>query len=252
MCTIGALHVSNDEYFLFKNKDFSRPEYIDRIKKTDLLWGAEGLETFSADPSVEDVYSGLSVGTNRYGLLAADSHVKITDSNASNYDILVETALSQSRNIETALSALSKRIAAHPSWWGNLVLADATGIVAVEVRDSILKIERNSSKIIRTNHQHLHGTDDGIENNTSNSYGRFEWASEKLAQPHNVDSLKAMLGSHDTSTSQGTHTGICNHTYSQTVCSYILHFKQGITTLHFLQGQPCLSEHYTEQKLFAS
>ncbi len=252
MCTIGALHVSKDEYFLFKNKDFSRLEYVDRIKKTDLLWGAEGLETFSADPSVEDVYSGLSVGANRYGLLAADSHVQITGSNANNYDILVETALSQGRDIETALSALNKRIAAYPSWWGNLVLADASGTVAVEVRDSSLKIERNPSWIARTNHQHLHGTDDGLENNNSNSYGRFKWASEKLSQIHNVDSLKALLGSHDTSTSQGTHTGICNHTYSQTVCSYILHFKQGTVTLHSLQGQPCLSDHYAEQQLFAS
>lgn len=252
MCTIGAIHISNDEYFLFKNKDFSRSEYTDSIKKTDHHWGAEGLETFSADPNVKDVYSGLSIGANKHGLLVADSHVQITNSNAHNYDILVEIALSKGRDIETALAALDKHITTHPSWWGNLVLIDATGTVAVEARDNILKVERNPLTIHRTNHQHLHGKNNGLENNDSNSYGRFEWTFEKLKQVLDLTDLKKMLGSHDVKTSQGTHTGICNHTYSQTVCSYILHYKQGAITLHSLQGHPCLSDHYTEQELFTS
>ncbi|WP_419905925.1 hypothetical protein [Kiloniella sp.] len=252
MCTIGAIHISEDEHFLFKNKDFSRPEYTDRIKRTDHLWGAEGLETFSADPNEEDIYSGLSIGANKHGLFVADSHVQITGTSASNYDILVETALELGQDIETALTALRIRITENPSWWGNLVLADASGTAAIEVRDSQLQVIRNPSRILRTNHQHLHGPNDGLENNNSNSYGRFDWGSGRLDNINRINDIKAMLASHDADTTHGTQTGICNHTYSQTVCSYILHYQKGTTTLYSLQGQPCRKVGYTEQELFAS
>ncbi|MFD2206896.1 carcinine hydrolase/isopenicillin-N N-acyltransferase family protein [Kiloniella antarctica] len=252
MCTIGAIFLSKDEYFLFKNKDFSRPDYTDRIKSTDKIWGAEGLETFSADTNVEDIYSGLSIGANKHGLLVADSHVQITSPKASNYDILVETALNQGHDIETALLALNSRISNYPSWWGNLILADRTGTAAVEIRDSNLMVERNPSRITRTNHQHLHGSKDGLENNNSNSYGRYEWITKGLKHAQTLDALKSILASHDTKTAHGAPTGICNHTYSQTVCSYILHAKLGIVTLHSLQGQPCLHSPYSKQTLFAS
>ncbi len=225
MCTIGAIRISQDEYYLFKNKDFSRSKYRDRIIQTDLLWGAEGLETFSARPDIEDVYSGLSIGANKHGLFVADSHVRITDlgtanPETSNYDILVEIALKEGQDIETALVALEKRIASQPSWWGN--------------------------------HQHLRGANDGLENNNSNSYGRFEWAATRLKNIKNIRDIKDMLASHDAERTNSPQTGICNHTYSQTVCSYILHYKQGQTTLHSLRGQPCLTDHYFEQELFSS
>ncbi len=250
MCTIGAIRFSNDDYYLFKNKDFSRPEYTDRINQSDLFWGVEGLETFCADPQEEDVYSGLSIGANKYGLLAADSHVRITTPHASNYDILVETVLKQGRDIETAISALHDRITAHPSWWGNLILSDATGNAAIEVRDSRMKVERNLSRVLRTNHQHLHGADDGLENNDSNSYGRFDWGTRRINGVQNVGDIKTMLASHDAVPSKGKQTGICNHTYSQTVCSYLLHCKRGKVILHSVRGQPCLAGPYSKQELF--
>ncbi|KLN61708.1 hypothetical protein WH96_05155 [Kiloniella spongiae] len=250
MCTIGGIHISQDEYILFKNKDFTRSFYEDQIISNRDIWGAEGLETFAEDPATDDVYSGLSIGANKYGLFAADAHVNITTNQANNYDILVQIALEQGKDIETAIPAVQRYAEQNESWWGNIVLVDASGTVALEVRGKTLKIERATSKVHRTNHQYLHGVHNGLENNDSNSYGRFEWAKNHLEDANNIIDLKKMLASHDKELSNGTPTGICNHTYSQTVCSYLLHYKTGKTTLHHLNGFPCQVSHYNEQQLF--
>ncbi len=250
MCTIGGIHIAQDEYILFKNKDFSRSSFEDRIISNQNIWGPEGLETFAEDPKIDDVYSGFSIGANKYGLFAADAHVNITSDKANNYDILVQIALEQGKDIETALTALQSYTKQNESWWGNIVLVDASGAVALEVRGKTLRIERSTSKIHRTNHQHLHGPDNGLENNNSSSYGRFEWARNHLEDAKSIIDLKKMLASHNTKLSNGTPTGICNHTYSQTVCSYLLHYKAGKIILHHLTGFPCQVSHYNEQQLF--
>ena len=70
MCTIGAIILGEEEYLLFKNKDFARTKFNDRIVSNNNWFGSLGLETFSLDSSVPDVYSGLSIGANKHGLLA--------------------------------------------------------------------------------------------------------------------------------------------------------------------------------------
>ncbi|MCZ4282171.1 hypothetical protein O4H49_15385 [Kiloniella laminariae] len=251
MCTIGAVRFSTTEYLLFKNKDFSRSHYDDKILHTQHLWGAAGLETFSEDPGVKDVHSGLSIGANHFGLLVTDAHVQNTGPENSNYDILVEIALNEGRDIPSALTAMERHIAKHPSWWGNLVLADANGLAVAEIRHDQLRTLSGHTPIIRTNHQHLHGPQNGLENNSSNSLGRYIWAGQHLSGATNLEDIKSMLASHDGTTLAGEKSGICNHSYSQTVSSYILHVKAGEITLHSLSGTPCLAkDQYSTTALF--
>ncbi|WP_020593206.1 carcinine hydrolase/isopenicillin-N N-acyltransferase family protein [Kiloniella laminariae] len=241
MCTIGAIRFSTTEYLLFKNKDFSRSHYDDKILHDQHLWGAAGLETFSEDPSVTDIHSGLSVGANKFGLFVADAHVQNTGSENSNYDILVEVALNEGRDISSAVIAMEKYVARKPSWWGNIVLADSNGLAVAEVRHNQLRTVTGKESVIRTNHQHLHGAENGLENNQSNSLGRYLWAGQRLSAAKNLQDIKTMLASHDGTTTAGRESGICNHSYSQTINSYIIHAKAGEISLHSLVGPPCQS-----------
>ena len=85
MCTIGAIRLKNGAMALFKNKDFSAKQFSDHVVMDADLFGCEGLETFAASDA-DMVFSGLSAGANRHGLLATVNHVKITDPDHHNYD----------------------------------------------------------------------------------------------------------------------------------------------------------------------
>ncbi len=234
MCTIGTLRITADEYVLFKNKDFILPRFSDRLVLEPDLFGPRGLETFAADASVESVFSGLSVGANRHGLLACDNNVKITDEDHQNYDRLVETALREATNVPDAIAAITDAVAMQPSWWGNLILADPQQLAAVEVRGREVRVEQANSRIFRTNHQPLFGETSSPEDLPC-SARRFASARSRLGDLHSIDDVKAMLASHDDG-----ETGICNHGVPlTTVYSYVLHRKAGETTLHVLHGRPC-------------
>ncbi len=237
MCTIGALRIKDDEFLLFKNKDFAQPRFSDRVVLDADLFGPQGLETFAEDGTVESVFSGLSVGANRHGLFACVNNVKITDESHQNYDRLVETALREAKNVEEALAAISKEMAAQRYWWGNLILADGQHLAAAEVRGQEIRVEHAGSWIFRTNHQPLFG-ETGSPDNLPCSATRFVSAQSRLGKVRSVDDLKAMLASHDDG-----DTGICNHGVPlTTVYSYILQHKAGVLTLHVANGLPCAAD----------
>lgn len=234
MCTIGALRIDDDEFLLFKNKDFAQSSFSDRLVLDADMFGPMGLETFAADGTVESVFSGLSVGANRHGLFACVNDVQITDPSHRNYDRLVETALREARTVEEAISAISDEVAAQPYWWGNLILADRQDLAAVEVRGQQIRVEQQASRIFRTNHQPLFG-DTGSPDGLACSATRFVSAQGRLGDVRSVDDLKAMLASHDDGA-----TGICNHGVPlTTVYSYILQSRAGELTLHIAAGLPC-------------
>lgn len=237
MCTIGAMRIDDDEFLLFKNKDFAQPRFSDRVVLDAEVFGPMGLETFAADDSVESVFSGLSVGANRHGLFACVNDVKITDPGHQNYDRLVETALRDATTVEEAIAAISDEVAAQPYWWGNLILADRQDLAAVEVRGQQVRVEHQGSRIFRTNHQPLFGetaSPDGL----ACSATRFVSAQGRVGDVRSVDDLKAMLASHDDG-----ETGICNHGVPlTTVYSYLLQHKAGALTLHIARGLPCTAD----------
>ena len=237
MCTIGALRIKDDEFLLFKNKDFAQPRFSDRVVLDADVFGPEGLETYAADDTVESVFSGLSVGANRHGLFACVNNVKITDERHRNYDRLVELALREAENVEEAIAAISTEVAAQPYWWGNLILADRRDLAAVEVRGQEIRVEHAGSRIFRTNHQPLFG-ETGSPDDLPCSATRFVSAQSRLGDVRSVDDLKAMLASHDDG-----ETGICNHGVPlTTVYSYILQHKAGVLTLHVADGLPCAAD----------
>lgn len=234
MCTIGAVRIDDDEFLLFKNKDFAQPRFSDRVVLDAEVFGPMGLETFAADGSVESVFSGLSIGANRHGLFACVNDVKITEPSHRNYDRLVETALREATTVEEAIAVTSDEVAGQPYWWGNLILADRRDFAAVEVRGQQIRIEHQAERIFRTNHQPLFGetaSPDGL----ACSATRFVSAQARLGEVRSVEDLKAMLASHDDG-----GTGICNHGVPlTTVYTYILQHKAGVLTLHVANGLPC-------------
>ena len=234
MCTIGALRINNNEYLLFKNKDFAMSDFSDHLALNADVFGPLGLETFAEEDAVESVFSGISLGANRHGLFACVNHVKIDDDSHKNYDCLVETALNAATNVQEAIAAIHREVAAQPYWWGNLILVDAHQLAAIEIRGQEVRVEDATTRIFRTNHQPMFG-ETASPDNLSCSSTRFASAQSRLGIVRTVDELKAMLASHDDG-----DTGICNHGVPlTTVYSYILHCKSGEMTLYVANGLPC-------------
>ena len=54
MCTIGVLRLDDDDYLLFKNKDFVREHFDDVITVEKEVFGASGVTTWAGtDPDAE-------------------------------------------------------------------------------------------------------------------------------------------------------------------------------------------------------
>ena len=234
MCTIGAIRLGENDFMLFKNKDFARANYDDRVVSRADWFGPQGLETFSDDASTPSVYSGLSIGANRHGLLACVNHVKITEPDYCNYDLLVEVALSQASGVNEAVAAIESHLQVQPSWRGNLILADSDRLAAVEVRERETRVEYDDHRVLRANHQPLFGetaSDDGVTCSAS----RLASAQDRIDAVDSPETLMSMLASHDRG-----DTGICNHgTIISTVYSYVLHRQAASTQLYVAHGHPC-------------
>lgn len=234
MCTIGALRLAKDDVLLFKNKDFARASYHDQLEINADYFGPLGLETFADDPANPDSFSGLSIGASRHGLLACVSHVKNTGAAGLNYDLLVEAALSEAQDVASAIAAVTAAIGAAPHWWGNLILADGSSMVALEVRGSEVRIEEGVRSVLRTNHQPLFGEAHSPEA-VACSGPRLAAAQAAMGQVHYLEDLFALLSGH-----QQGETGICNHGASySTVYSYVLRHNRDGLTLHVCHGAPC-------------
>lgn len=67
MCTTGAkVLVPGREFILFKNRDFKRDHFDDRLSLTDTAFGVLGLETHASLDTSHDRFSGFSIGCNPY------------------------------------------------------------------------------------------------------------------------------------------------------------------------------------------
>ncbi len=232
MCTTGFLRLGPDDYLLFKNKDFGREVFDDRLVLEKDVFGVEGITTWlGTDPNL-DRFSGFSIGANSSGLLACDSNVRTLPDHA-NYDDLVEIALREGNDVDSGIAAVQRAVAGQPYLWGNLILIDRKTQGAVEVRSRETAVIRPAGPTARANHHTKLGIHPGNDD-TVTTEARMISAQKYLDQAASVEEVLELLRSHD----QGG-TGICNHANYTTVYSYILRRREGATTLLVRRGRPC-------------
>lgn len=232
MCTTGVLRLGPEEYVLFKNKDFGREHFDDRIVVERDVFGVEGITTWAGTDPDLDRFSGFSIGANADGLLACDSNVR-TLPDHENYDDLVEIALRQGTDVRSGVAAIQEAVSARPYLWGNLVLIDADSEAAVEIRSREVRVLPLDGPTARSNHHTVFGPHPQ-DDDTQTSENRRRSAQRDVEQAQSLDDVFALLTTHD----QGD-TGVCNHSIYQTVYRYVLHRTPDGVTLHVRQGRPC-------------
>ena len=231
MCTTGALRTDTG-YLLFKNKDFGRASFEDRLVIEEDVFGIAGVETWAGTDPDLDRFSGFSLGANRHGLLCCDSNVRTVP--GLNYDRLTEIALREGADVQSAVAAVERAMSRDPYIWGNLVMIDHSQLATVEVRGQQLKATFHpADRVARSNHHvELGATAD--DDDTVTTGPRLRSATDRLRGARDLPDVLELQESHD----QGD-SGICNHSSYDTVYSYVFERRGASTTLHVSQGKPC-------------
>ncbi len=232
MCTTGVMRIGADDYLLFKNKDFGRTHFDDRLVTEPDVFGVRGVTTWAGTDPDLDQFSGFSIGANEHGLLCCDSNVRTLDGHA-NYDDLTEIALRQGRDVDSAVAAVGEAVESRPYLWANLIMIDATAAAAVEVRGDHTEVTALTGPAARSNH-HIELEPHPDDDDTVTTQKRLAAAQRRLEGAAEIDDIFALQRSHDDG-----DTGICNHQGYRTVYSYVLRRTGGTTALHVAQGQPC-------------
>ena len=232
MCTTGVLRLGAGDYLLFKNKDFGRARFDDRLVTEPGVFGVRGVSTWAGTDPDLDRFSGFSIGANEHGLLCCDSNVRTLDGHA-NYDELTEIALREGRDVDSAVAAVREAVESRPYLWANLIMIDADAAAAVEVRGDRTEVTALAGPAARSNH-HVALRPHPGDDDTVTTQRRLASAQRRLAQAAGIDDIFALQRSHDDG-----DTGICNHQGYRTVYSYVLRRRAGSTALHVAQGQPC-------------
>lgn len=233
MCTTGALRLGDGTYLLFKNKDFGRDRFEDRLAVSAGVFGVGGISTWDRPDSSADVFSGFSIGANSHGLLCADSNVREEPADGSNYDLLTEIALIEGRDVESAIKAVESAVRKGPYWCANLLLVDNEVVAGIDVRGNEISVEHHSDRLTRTNH-HLHFGSTESDQDTTTSGPRFLSSTNRLAEATSLDDILRLQSSHDNG-----QTGICSHNTFPTVYSYLIHWQPDQLRLMVSKGQPC-------------
>jgi hypothetical protein len=232
MCTTGALRLGPGDYLIFKNKDFGRPSFEDRIVSEPAVFGVAGITTwFGTDPDRDD-FSGFSIGANEHGLLVCDSNVR-TLPDHENYDRLVEIALREGHDVASGVEAVRHALSARPYLWANLVLVDGSSIAAVDVRGQQSEVTTGGDRIARSNHHVVLGAHEH-DDDTVTSERRLASAAARVEEASSIDDIFALQASHDHG-----DTGVCNHALYDTVYSYVIRYLSGRTELSVIKGHPC-------------
>ena len=232
MCTTGVLRIGADDYLLFKNKDFGRTHFDDRLVTEPEVFGVRGISTWAGTDADLDEFSGFSIGANAHGLLCCDSNVRTLEEHA-NYDELTEIALREGRDVASAVAAVEAAVQSQRYLWANLIMIDASGAAAVEVRGDRVKAVALSGPTARSNHHVALGPHPDNDD-TVTTQRRLASAQSRLDGAAGIEDVFALQRSHDHG-----DTGICNHHGYQTVYSYVLRHRVGSTSLHVSQGRPC-------------
>lgn len=234
MCTIGVLRLGDDDYLLFKNKDFVRSHFDDRLVVEPEVFGAMGVTTWAGTDPHLDNFSGFSIGANASGLLCCDSNVRTLDEH-ENYDDLVEIALRVGADVGSAIDAVRSALERQPYLWANLIMIDETEAASIEVRSNRVEVVPLYGATARANHHVVMGAN-REDDDTTTSQNRYDSAQRQIESVSTLDDVLALQRSHDHG-----DTGVCNHSLYQTVYSYVLRRRNGQTSLYVSQGRPCES-----------
>ena len=232
MCTTGVLRIGTDDYLLFKNKDFGRTHFDDRLVTEPSVFGVQGVTTWAGTDPDLDQFSGFSIGANEHGLLCCDSNVRTLEGHA-NYDELTEVALRRGTDVDSAVAAIREAVDSQPYLWANLIMIDAARAAAVEVRGDRVEATALAGPTARSNH-HVELKPHPDDDDTVTTQKRLASAQRRLDEATGFDDVLALQRSHDDG-----DTGICNHQGYRTVYSYVLRRRGDTTALHVAQGQPC-------------
>ena len=232
MCTTGVLRLGAGDYLLFKNKDFGRTHFDDRLVTEPDVFGVRGVSTWAGTDPDLDEFSGFSIGANEHGLLCCDSNVRTLDGHA-NYDELTETALRRGTDVDSAVAAIREEVESRPYLWANVIMIDDAGAAAVEVRGDRVEASALDGPTARSNH-HVALKPHPEDDDTVTTQKRLASAQRQLDEASGIDDIFALQRSHDDG-----DTGICNHQGYRTVYSYVLRRKGDTTAIHVAQGQPC-------------
>ena len=232
MCTTGVLRLGPGDYLLFKNKDFGRSHFDDRLVLERDVFGVEGITTWAGDDPDVDEFSGFSIGANRHGLLCCDSNVR-TVPDHDNYDRLVEIALREGTDVPSAIQAVRQAVIDRPFLWANLVMIDDNQTAAVEVRSSQIEVLFGPDRLGRSNHHVVLGATPSDDDVLTTAL-RLESVLRRVEAATTVEDILDLQTSHDDGS-----TGICNHFGYNTVYTYVIRRTGDRTSLYVRQGQPC-------------
>jgi len=232
MCTTGVLRLGPGDYLLFKNKDFGRSHFDDRLVLDRDVFGVEGITTWAGDDPEVDEFSGFSIGANRHGLLCCDSNVR-TLPDHDNYDRLVEIALREGTDVPSAVEAVRRAVSDRPFLWGNLVMIDDNQTAAVEVRSSQIEVLIGPDRLGRSNHHVVLGATPSDDDVVTTAL-RLKSVLRRVEAAATVEDILDLQTSHDDGS-----TGICNHLGYNTVYTYVIRRTGDLTSLYVRQGQPC-------------
>ena len=238
MCTTGAkIFRAGHEFVLFKNRDFTRDIFNDRIELTDSHFGVRGLATWDGTDPTKDVFSGYSIGFNRH-LACCDSNVK-TIKNGQNYDELVQAVVEHCTTVDEAIQGVQDLVHKNTYCWANMIVASVNEVAAIEVREQEIAVQRHLVYITRANHHiYLGATPD--DDDTLTTAWRYETADSLLARSTSLDDIFTIL--------QARHPqkdyGICNSGMYTTVYSYVLRWHDGAVDFYVLQGAPTSDKRY--------
>src|SRR5258706_1649332 len=128
-CTTGAkLLQAGHEFILFKNRDFKRQHFEDRVSLTDTAFGVLGLETWDGDNPDQDRFSGFSIGFNAH-LACCDSNVR-TVPNGDNYDKFAQAVVENCTTIAQAVDCVRHLARERLFCWANMLVATAESAAA--------------------------------------------------------------------------------------------------------------------------
>lgn len=188
MCTTGAKILRpGREFVLFKNRDFRRARFDDRLTINDHAFGVLGLETWDGDNPDLDRFSGYSIGFNPH-LACCDSNVRTVE-DGDNYDKLVQGVVEHCATIDEAVERVRHMAAERLYCWANMVVGTADGVAALEVRADHVEVERNPVSIARTNHHICMGATPQDDDTVTTGF-RYQTAIEGLKV---VGSLEQMF-----------------------------------------------------------
>jgi hypothetical protein len=243
MCTTGAKILNyGHEFLLFKNRDFTRAHFEDHVRYDARVFGALGLETWDGDDPTADRFSGFSIGCNAL-LACCDSNVRMLPC-AESYDVLVEYVVEQCVTVDEAIALVAGLAAERCFAWGNLIVATAHEVAALEVRDRHVHITRGAAWAARANHHVSLGVTPD-DDDTITSAPRYTAADAGLRGVGQVSDMFPLLRGH---TPDPQHS-ICNHGVYTTVYSYVIHWQEGKIILYVHQGHPCDGRAYVQLPL---